>query len=116
MWLVITKYYPIYEEGIAGKKFKIYEPQKVKDNTNDYKIGSDVYAEFLDENIEKTDDKKNVESMDSIAKLFKEWYTGSYSEKPPPKKNFIAYLKKNKYVIANQNVYGVRMRYSSTLA
>jgi P4 family phage/plasmid primase-like protien len=116
IWLIITKYYPIYEKGVNGKKFKIYEPEKVKTHTNDYKIGSDVYAEFIEENIDKTNDKKgDIESMASVHKQFKEWYFNSYSEKPPPKKLFVSYLKKNGYTIENQNIYGIRTKYSATL-
>ena len=117
MWLIITKYYPIYEKGVNGKKFKIYEPEKVKVCTENYKNNSDVYAEFLSENTEKTDNSKDVESMEALHKQFKEWYITSYSEKAPPKKLFVQYLKnkKNGYTVEKQNIYGIRTVYSAVM-
>lgn len=116
MWLVITRYYPIYEKGFNNRKYKIYEPEKVKSHTNDYKIGSDVYAEFLEEWIDKTDDKKDVESIESVNKQFKEWYFNSYTQKPPPKKILVAYLKKNGFKVERNNVYGIKVHYSANLS
>lgn len=116
IWLVIRKYYPIYEEGVNGKKYKIHEPEKVKQHTNDYKIDSDVYAEYLASNVEKTNKKTDVESIESLAKQFKEWYIGSYSDKAPPKKLFVAYLKKDGYVIEKQNIYGIKVLYGGGLS
>jgi P4 family phage/plasmid primase-like protien len=99
MWLIINKFYPIYAEGIDGKKYKIFEPEKVTQFTNNYKLDSDVYAEFLEDNISKTDDPNDTEPIPFLFQMFRDWYTGSYSEKPPAKKNFISYLKKNDYKI-----------------
>lgn len=108
IWLIITKYYPIYEKGYNNKKFKIYEPDDVKKHTNDYKIDSDMYAAFLDETIEVTNDIKHVELIDRLYKEFSKWYTASYNDKAPRKPTFTSYLKKNNYKLDKQKIYGIR--------
>ena len=108
IWLIINKYYPIYEAGIDGKKYKIKEPAKVTEYTNNYKIESDAYAEFLDEIIEKTDNDNDCEMISFLYDLYKKWYQLSYTDKPEPKKNFIGYLKKNNYKMDKQNVYRIK--------
>jgi P4 family phage/plasmid primase-like protien len=136
MWLIITKYYPIYEAGIKQNdleedednkivkndklteedatrinrvlKFKIREPAKVKMYTKNYKKDSDVYMEFLEENFIKTNDPVDKENIMFMFETFRQWYTASYTEKPPAKKVFISYLKKAKYDIDKQNVVGVK--------
>lgn len=110
MYLIITKYYPIYEKGINGKRYKLNEPAKVKQHTNNYKLDSDVYAEFLEENIARTDSDADKETIPFVYQLFKDWYSSSYSEKAPAKKNFVAYLKKSSYKIdsGGQNLVGVK--------
>lgn len=107
MWLIITRYYPIYAEGIEGKKYKIHEPEKVKQFTNNYKLDSDVYAEFLDESLAKTDDESKSEVISFLFENFRQWYQASYTDKPPAKKTFVAYLKKNNYKMDKQKLYGV---------
>ncbi|VBB18408.1 D5-like helicase-primase [Yasminevirus sp. GU-2018] len=108
MWLIITKYYPLYEKGYNGKSYKIIEPPKVKQQTDEYKTNSDVYAEFLRDNVTQTDSDKDIETIEFLHKNFKDWYVTSYSDKAPPKKILTAYLKKNGYKVERQNVYGVK--------
>jgi len=108
MWLILNKYYPIYKKGCDKKPYQISEPPKVTQYTNEYKKGSDIYMEFLDENVEMTGNKEDYEHMTVIFDSFKNWYTTSYSEKAPPKKEFIDYLKKNKYIIDKQKIYGIK--------
>lgn len=108
MWLILTKYYPIYDAGIDGKKYKIKEPEKVKQFTKNYKMDSDVYMEFLDENIAKSENKKDTVSISFLYDTFRQWYKGSYTEAAPPKKNFVAYLTKCEYTIDKQQIYNVK--------
>ena len=114
IWLIITKYYPIYEKGYNNKKFKIYEPAIVKENTDDYKLDSDMYATFLDETIERTNDKKHVELIDKLYKEFSKWYSAFYNDKAPRKATFTGYLKKKGYNVDKQKIYGVRDKNSLT--
>lgn len=110
MWLIITKYYPIYEKGYGGKPFKILEPEIVKQYTNDYKNNSDVYAEFLDTNVDITKENDDNEKIDFLYDSFKGWYTGSYSDKAPDKKTFTNYFTKNKFKMDKRCIYGVKAR------
>ena len=107
MWMILTKYYPIYAAGIEGKKYQIHEPDILKQFTTNYKLDSDSFAEFLDENITKTDDEKRSENISFLFDTFRNWYQASYTDKPPAKKTFIAYLKKNNYKMDKQKVYSV---------
>jgi P4 family phage/plasmid primase-like protien len=114
MWLIITKYYPIYFNGVNGKKYKIYEPEKVKQFTKNYKMDSDVYMEFLEENLIKTNNDNDTENIAFLFETFRQWYKGSYTEFSPPRKDFVGYLKKNGYKMDKQKLYGVR--YAITLS
>jgi P4 family phage/plasmid primase-like protien len=107
MWLVINKYYPKYKTGINGKRYKIAEPAKVTQFTNNYKKESDLYMEFMNDNFTKTDNKQDKELIAMVFESFREWYSTSYSDKPPPKKDFTSYLKKNNYRVDRQYIYGV---------
>lgn len=109
MWLIITKYYPIYEKGYGGKSFKIREPEIVKQHTNDYKTNSDIYAEFINSNINVTKDSNDTEKIDSLYDTFKSWYIGSYSDKAPDKKTFVNYFTKNKFKVDKRTIYGITL-------
>jgi P4 family phage/plasmid primase-like protien len=112
MWLIMTKYYPIYHEGIAGKRFKIKEPAKVLEYTTKYKLDSDFYADFLKDNIECTQNDNDTESIPFLFQTFRDWFTGSFSEKPPAKKDFIDYLKKNDYKLDKKCVKMIGYKYA----
>lgn len=110
MWLIITKYYPLYTKGINGKRYKIQEPAKVTQFTNNYKKDSDLYMEFMVDIYINTGDKDDKIDIVQIFEVFREWYTTSYSKTPPPKKDFINYLKKNNYEFdkKKQYIYGIK--------
>lgn len=108
MWLIVNKYYPIYEKGLKGRKYKITEPDKVKLYTKNYKMDSDVYMEFLEENLITTNNDGDTENIAFLFETFRDWYSASYTEKPPPKKSFMSYLKKKKYKMDKQKIFGVK--------
>jgi P4 family phage/plasmid primase-like protien len=112
MWLILNKYYPIYEEGVNFKKFSIAEPAKVTKYTKAYRKDSDIYLEYLTESLEETGNNDDQETLALLYESFRNWYTDSYSEKPEPKKKFIKYLSTNKYNIDEHNIYGYRYKYS----
>ena len=109
LWMVFTIYYPIYKKGYGGKAYKIMEPDKVKEHTKQYKLNSDIYADFIDANLTKTNDDE-TESLNDIYMIFKEWYTSNYNDKPEPKKVLINYFKQNEYKIVNNNLIGVQIK------
>jgi P4 family phage/plasmid primase-like protien len=143
IWLVITKYYPIFAAGIKQHdideddaadnkrdqeedlqdneteeereknknkmcRFKIHEPDKIKQFTKNYKMDSDFYMEFIEENLIKTNNNNDSETIPFLFDTFRSWYTASYTEKPPAKKTFVAYFKKEHYKVDKQKIYGVK--------
>lgn len=107
MWYVLKYYYPIYEKGSNGVKYDIYEPEQVLECTKEYQKDSDVYMEFIENQLVITNNSEDKEQISFIYSLFSEWYSTSYSSKPPPRKNFIKYMSKNGYKIDKHNVYGI---------
>lgn len=103
IWLLLHEYYPAYCKGGLG------EPEKVKQYTNKYKKDSDTYLEYLADNTEKTGDEKDSESVAVVYKLFKAWYKDSYSNNPPPLKEFTGYLEGNGYLIERGHIKGIRL-------
>ena len=105
IWYLINKYYKIYQK--QGLK----EPEKVLAHTKKYKKASDVYLEFIDENLEVTKSNKDFESVDILYSTFKNWFSESYSTKCNiSKKEFIDYFLNNKYNIAKGYLYGAKFK------
>jgi Megaviricetes DNA primase len=107
VWLLLTKYYPIYKAGVNGKRYKIKEPKLVTKYTNEYKKDSDYYIEFLDENFNFTEDPEDTETIQFVYETFSNWYSSSYGDKAPPKKKFVEYLKKNKIQHDKREIKGI---------
>ncbi len=103
LWYLITKYYPKYiKEGIS-------EPKKVLAFTDKYKRDSDIYYEFLNENLVVTNDKKDYESINVIYNAFKFWYKESYANnKCPSKKELQDYIENHDYDCRKGHVFKVR--------
>lgn len=105
IWLLINKYYLIYsEKGLAE-----IEPERVKVSTNKYKQDSNIYMEYLNENLE-------VDSSESVPKdvawsIFKEWYSNSYNDKkPPPVKKLVEFFENNNYKISKGQIIGLKLK------
>jgi len=107
IWLLINVYYPLYNKP-KEQGGGLQEPEEVTKYTNNYKKKTDVYMEFLDEYIKKTDDLGDEENVDIIYKYFKGWHRSSYDEKAPVKNEFVDYLKTAKYNISNGMIKGVK--------
>lgn len=117
MWLVINKYYPVYEKGVNGKKYEIFEPEKVTQYSDNYKKDTDVYMEFITENIDTKHPIDEVESINFLFDTFKIWYNSAYSggtQGGHSRKQFVAYLKKNNYKLdkSEQHLLGAKYRMS----
>jgi P4 family phage/plasmid primase-like protien len=70
-WL-IDKYYRIYrDEGITV-------PKEILKFTNEYKKTCDMYAEFLDELVEKGD-KNDIINLSDLYEEYKIWHTENYN-------------------------------------
>jgi P4 family phage/plasmid primase-like protien len=103
LWHLIKHYYPKHRNGT------VIEPAKVLDATNKWRQESDIYLEYLDENIIKTHNKTDFLSIDVIYNGFKFWYKESYSANGcPNKKELRAYMEKHDYDIKKGHVCGVK--------
>lgn len=109
MWMIITKYYPLYEKGIDGKRYKIFKPQKLKQFTNDYNLDT-TFHDFFDECVIENNNDKDMISITRLYRFFKNWYVAAYTLKAPAKKYFTIYIKHNNYKLDQdcQNLIGYK--------
>jgi len=102
MFLLCTKFYPLY------KKNGLIEPKKVTMYTNKYKKDSDLYFEFMSENMTTTNNQNDKESLASIFTTFKNWYREAYNINNPSKKELEAYFEKVGLVKNGANIHGLK--------
>jgi phage/plasmid-associated DNA primase len=97
LWLLINVYYPKYKKlKDSGRKIK--EPAIVRKYTEEYKARSDIYLEFLRDNLIETKKKSDNINVQTCYETFKHWFKDSQSKFGCPKRReFTDYLKKNKY-------------------
>lgn len=99
---ILIKYYKIYKTN--GIKI----PDEITAFTLKYKKTCDLYLQFLDETIIKTDDKNDVIPIIDLHDEMKDWYTENYNNlKIPCKRELKIYLDKNfseEYVLPNDIV------------
>ena len=106
MWLLINKYY----KNLIKNNHVINEPEKVMGSTKKYKKDSDIYLEFLDEYVEETNNENDVEQINFVYGIFKKWYTESYSEKSPARKEFVNYIDINmKWKMDKRNIFSIKL-------
>lgn len=105
LWYLINKYYKIYKKNDQ----KIKEPEKVLLFTKKYKKASDIYLEFIEDNLVLTEKKKDYETIDMLYSTFKYWHRESYSHNVcPSKKELVEYLTSHEYDIDNRYIYGAK--------
>jgi len=102
MWILLTKYYPEY------RKNGLKEPKKVSTFTNKYKKESDIYWDFITENLTITKKKKDYESFADIFCSFRGWYKDYYNGNSPTKNELRNYLESLGLTYENNNVYGIK--------
>lgn len=77
-------------------------PQEITKYTEEYQKNMDVYIEYLNERLQKTDNKKDRIPLDDAHDEFKDWYVDNYNTaKYPTKRDLKRYLEKKvgkKYV------------------
>ena len=107
MSLLINKYYNIYkEEGIIV-------PEEVSSFTKMYQKNSDLYSEFIFDNLTKTDNKDDIIGINEIYDEFRIWYQQNYnSNKVPVKRELKNYMEKKfgKKNVTSRKLIGFRMR------
>lgn len=106
MWYLITQYYPKSRNG------KIREPPKVLSFTKKYKKDSDIYFEFLDENLIITGNKNDYEDIALIYGMFKPWYKEfNGSATCPSRKQLLEYMINHDYNYKKGQMIGVKFRH-----
>lgn len=86
-------------------KYGLREPDKVKEFTNDYQRQSDIYYEYLSEQLEITNDKKDTISLATLYADFRMWSKEAHTDRRiPPRLEFkenieekIGKIKNNKW-------------------
>jgi phage/plasmid-associated DNA primase len=107
IWILLKIYYPKY---IATG---LEEPAIVKEFTQNYRKDSDVFFEFLNENMTETKEEKDTESLNIIYELFSTWHSKGYGTKAPPRKELQKYLvEKMGLTVSKQGmIKGVKINY-----
>jgi hypothetical protein len=86
MWLLLNKYYPLYQE----KQLDKLTPESITNYTKKYERAAEPYLQFCDENITFNED---VEIMvDELRKSYIEWYQNSIGGKPVKPGGIIDYF------------------------
>ncbi len=103
IWYLINIYYPIY------RKKGLTEPKKVTQYTDKYRKASDVYMEYLEENVIITKKKSDKIQISELYTFFRHWYGESYAKSGcPSKKELSEYMSNHDYTIRNGHVYYAR--------
>ena len=106
MWLLLTKYYPIYKKYGIEK----LEPECVKLSTQKYKQDSNVYYEFKEEFIQDSAPGDRL-SRNSMWNMFKEWHTNNYNDrKLPGTKELYKYFEDNGYEKRGNSFCGITFK------
>ena len=103
IWLLINVYYKKYKQN------GIVEPPTVTKYTDKYKKDSDIYLEFISENLKKTDTSKDYETMSMIYSAFKSWFRESYATNNcPSKKDLKDYFMNSDFDLRGNNVHKIK--------
>ncbi len=103
MSLLINEYAKYKKEGLI-------EPEEVTRFTNQYRIKSDIFLEFINHNYVRTEEEDSME-LKSVYNLYKSWYRESQQKKSDVgKKDLIEYLIKHDYIIENDCWFGYALR------
>lgn len=94
--LLIEMYSKYIKEGLK-------EPESVIQYTKDYQRRSDVYLDYIEENVIETNDDSDKIKLNEFFAHFKEWHIEAYNEKPR-REDFKVYME-TKYGTCNKR-YG----------
>lgn len=107
-WLLLNKYYPIYKKNGGLEKLI---PNSVRMSTNKYKNDSNVFIEFINDNIKNDENSKLEKTVAWI--IFKDWYIKCYNTKNQAShKKLMQFFEKNAYKIdkgTNGFIHGIKL-------
>ena len=93
---------------IVGKH-GLREPDKVKEFTNDYQRQSDIYYEYLSEQLEITGNKNDTISLPNLYADFRMWSKEAHTDRRiPPRLDFKENIEEKIGKIKNNKWKGVR--------
>lgn len=102
--ILIDRYNKVFKQ--SGHLIK--EPKCITICTKEYQRISDSMLDYIEENIEITNDKKDRLGILNLYTHFKEWYQSSYGEKAPPKRELKTYLEKKFGTMKSNGFTGLR--------
>jgi putative DNA primase/helicase len=102
MWLLINKYYPIYDKEGLDK----LTPDCVKESTNRAKVDTEPYLKFREEQITLDDD--DFMDTDSLKSIYNEWYTNTYNKKATKPAGIIDYFVGEGFLKIKKMIKGIK--------
>ncbi len=114
MWVLLRRVLPRYLKDEAKKKgLGLKIPEKVKLDTELYRSDSDTIYHFIKDNYITYKQDKSIEEhsekIESVYEIYKDWYKGSYGQKPISKKEFEKYfIDSSEYKICKKEIMGIK--------
>jgi P4 family phage/plasmid primase-like protien len=114
MWVLLRRILPKYLKDEAKKKgLGLKIPEKVRLDTEAYRSESDTIYHFIKDNYITYKQDKSIEDhsekIESVYEIYKDWYKGSYGQKPISKKEFEKYfMDSSEYKISKKEIQGIK--------
>jgi P4 family phage/plasmid primase-like protien len=102
MWLLINKYFPIYEKEGLDK----LTPECVKESTNRAKIDTEPYLKFNEEQITLDDD--SFMDIDTLKSIYNEWHLNTYNKKALKPAGIIDYFVGEGFIKKGKLIKGIK--------
>jgi P4 family phage/plasmid primase-like protien len=107
MWLLINKYYPMYEAYGLDK----LTPDCVMESTNRAKADTEPYLKFTEDLIVYDDNAKDTKINDIIT-AYKEWFFGIYTKNTAKPASIIEYFVGEGCIKKGRLLLGIRLDYN----
>ena len=125
--LKISEKIPDWKQSVMGMLLSHYKkycdegmiyPDCVVEETKNYRKRCDVYQDFIDDSLEKTDKLQVNITIADLHSTMREWYRNNYDGKCPNAKelrNYIVQRLSNNYNKKNDHLIGYRFRSQNTM-
>jgi len=114
MWYLLRRVLPRYLKDEAKKKgLGLKIPEKVRIDTESYRSESDTIYHFIKDNYITYKEDKSIEDhsekIETVYEIYKDWYKGSYGQKPITKNEFEKYFSNSSdYKIHKKEIKGIK--------